>query len=217
MLLAICSQGVKIVEKLKISVLGTGDMGGAIVTALHKRTDHTICVRGSDEASASAKKLVDELGVVIATQNDLLTSDVVFVVVPPNALSRAAVTLSDYSGVVAAVSVSRGVGRDGQPSSAETLAASLPAAKVVSAFTSMWSDVIRDPGTDGQVSAFVASDHEDAKAVISALAKELGFNAINGGSLENSLYAEAMGMFAVRLALDSGYGRTISFSAFNVH
>lgn len=29
--------------------------------------------------------------------------------------------------------------------------------------------------------------------------------------------AEAMGMFAVRLAVDSGYGRTISFNAFNAH
>ena len=203
-------------EVLKISVLGTGDMGGAIVTALHHRTNHTVYVRGSDEASASAQKLVDELGVAAATRNDLLISEIVFVVVPPTELGRAAITLGEYTGIVAAVSVSREVGRDGQPSSAETLAALLPRAKVVSAFTSMWSDVVRDPGTEGRVSAFIASDDEDAKVVISALARELGFTAINAGSLANALYAEAMGMFAVRLAIDSGYGRTMSFSAFSV-
>ncbi|WP_213767552.1 NAD(P)-binding domain-containing protein [Caballeronia sp. dw_19] len=203
-------------ETLKISVLGTGDMGGAIATALKKRTNHTIHVRGSNDASISSKKLVGELGVTAATPQDLSTSDIVFIVVPATELIQAAATLGGYTGIVVAVSVSGTVGRDGQPSSAETLAASLPGAKVVSAFTSIWSDVIRTPGTDGQVSAFVASDHEDAKAAVSGLAKELGFRAIDGGSLANAVYAEAMGMFAVRLAIDSGYGRTISFSAFNV-
>lgn len=203
-------------EKLKISVLGTGDMGGAVATALRQRTPHMIHVRGSNDASISSSTLVDELGVAPATPQDLLTSDIVFIVVPAAELSRAAVKLEGYTGVVVAVSVSGSVGRDGRPSSAETLAASLPGAKVVSAFTSIWSNVIRNPGADGQVSAFVASDHADAKAVVSALAKEMSFHAIDGGPLANALYAEAMGMFAVRLAIDSGYGRTVSFSAFNV-
>jgi 8-hydroxy-5-deazaflavin:NADPH oxidoreductase len=202
-------------QKLKISVLGTGDMGGAITTALKQRTHHTIHVRGSNDSSLSARKLADELGVVAATQQDLLTSEIVFIVVPASELNRAAATLEGYAGVVVAVSVSGSVGRDGQPSSAETLAASLPGAKVVSAFTSIWSNVIREPGAHAQVSAFIASGHESAKAVVSALAEELGFRAIDGGALANALYAEAMGMFAVKLALDSGYGRTISFSAFN--
>ena len=203
-------------ETLKISVLGTGDMGGALATALHERTDHAIYVRGSRDASISAKNLVDEFGLAAASLNDLLTSDVVFVVVPPAELSQVAAKLDHYTGIVVAVSVSREVGRDGQPSSAETLAVALGGAKVVSAFTSMWSDVVRNPGTEANVSAFIASDHDDAKAVVSALAKALGFQAIDGGPLANALYAEAMGMFAVRLAIDSGYGRTISFSAFNV-
>jgi predicted dinucleotide-binding enzyme len=50
---------------------------------------------------------------------------------------------------------------------------------------------------------------------VSRLATELGFEPVNGGALSMALYAEAMGMFAVRLAMNSGYGRTISFHAFN--
>lgn len=46
------------------------------------------------------------------------------------------------------------------------------------------------------------------------LAAELGFEPINAGKLSIALYAEVLGMFAVRLALDSGYGRAISFRAF---
>jgi len=203
-------------ETLKISVLGTGDMGAAIAAALRKRTHHDIYVRGSNEASTSAKKLADDSGLTLATEKDLHASDIVFVVVPADEIGQLAVILGSYTGVVVSVSVSRQVGRDGQLSLAETLAASLPGAKVVSAFTSMWSDVIRNPGVAKQVSAFVASDYEDAKAVVTDLAEALGFQAINGGALSNALYAEAMGMFAVRLAIDSGYGRTISFSAVTV-
>ena len=84
----------------------------------------------------------------------------------------------------------------------------------MSAFTSIWSDVIREPGNAGKTSAFVCSDDDDAKAIVMKLADELGFEPINGGKLSVALYAEALGVFAVRLALDSGYGRTISFRAF---
>ena len=70
--------------------------------------------------------------------------------------------------------------------------------------------MVRNPGKVGKTSAFVCSDDEDAKAVIMSLAEELGFEPINGGKLSVVLYAEALGMFAVRLALDSGYGRAMT-------
>ncbi|WP_345816789.1 NAD(P)-binding domain-containing protein (plasmid) [Paraburkholderia sp. PREW-6R] len=200
---------------LKISVLGTGDMGGAIATAVSRRTRHAVKVRGAQPGSASALRLTDELGVTEASKQDLLASDVVFVVVPAAEIERAAATLSGYRGIVVAVSVSGSVGRDGLPSSAERIATALPQASVVSAFTSIWSNVIREPGESGRTSVFVSSDDENAKAVVSSLATELGFEPVNGGPLSTALYAEVMGMFAVRLATDSGYGRTISFRAFN--
>ena len=45
------------------------------------------------------------------------------------------------------------------------------------AFTSIWSNVIRDPGKAGKTSVFVCSDDDDAKAVITALAEGLGIYA----------------------------------------
>lgn len=201
-------------KELKISILGSGDMGGAIATAISRRTRHSLRVRGSKAGSASALKLVNELGVAEATQQDLIASDIVFVVVPAAAIEKATATLGEYRGIVVAVSVSGSVGRDGLPSSAEKMAAALPDATVVSAFTSIWSNVIREPGSAGKTSVFVSSNEEHAKSVVSDLAAELGFEPVNGGTLATAVYAEVMGMFAVRLATDSGYGRTISFHAF---
>jgi 8-hydroxy-5-deazaflavin:NADPH oxidoreductase len=201
-------------DKLRISVLGTGDMGGAIVTALSRRTRHQILVRGSRLGSASAAKLMAELGVAEGSDEEIASSDVVFVVVPTSAIPEALAPLAGFGGIVVSVSVSATVGKDGLPSSAERIAAALPQAKTVNAFTSIWSTVVRNPGRGDKTSVFVCSDHDDAKAVVSEIAREAGFETINGGKLAMALYTEALGMFAVHLALDSGYGKTITFRAF---
>jgi 8-hydroxy-5-deazaflavin:NADPH oxidoreductase len=201
--------------KHRITVLGTGDMGGAIIQALTERTQHIIAVRGSRAGSASATALVDRLGVREASEADIEHSDIVFVVVPTKAILAIEPLLREYRGIVVSVSVSGAAGRDGQKSVAEQLADAAPGARIVNAFTSIWSDVVREPGNAGKTSAFVCSD--DAKAIVMKLADELGFEPINGGKLSVSLYAEALGVFAVRLALDSGYGRTISFRAFKAN
>jgi predicted dinucleotide-binding enzyme len=135
-------------------------------------------------------------------------------VVPTKHLAEALVPLEGYSGIVVNLSVSANVGRDGAESTAERVARELPQAKVVSAFTSVWSEVVRNPGIGEKTSVFVCSDHPDAKDVVSELVREVGFEAVNGGGLASALYAEVMGMFAVRLALDCGYGKTITFHAF---
>jgi 8-hydroxy-5-deazaflavin:NADPH oxidoreductase len=200
--------------KHRITVLGTGDMGGAIIQALTERTQHIVAVRGSRARSASATALVDRLGVREASEADIEHSDIVFVVVPAKAIPAIAPLLREYRGIVVSVSVSGAAGQDGQKSVAEQIADAVPGARIVNAFTSIWSDVIRQPGKAGKTSAFVCSDDDAAKATIMKLADELGFESINGGKLSVALYAEALGVFAVRLALDSGYGRTISFRAF---
>jgi predicted dinucleotide-binding enzyme len=182
-----------------------------------ERTSHTVSIRGTRIGSASAAALAQRLEVSEASDTDIEQSDIVFVVVPSKAIPDIVSILRDYRGIVVSVSVSSTAGLDGEKSSAERLAEGLPEARVVNAFTSIWSDVIRNPGSGAKTSAFVCSDHEDAKEVIMRLAEELGFGPINGGKLSMALYAEVLGMFAVRLALDSGYGRTISFRAFQAN
>lgn len=200
--------------KLRISILGSGDMGGAIATALSRRTHHQILVRGSRLGSASAAKLVAELGAGEGTDEEIAASDLVFVVVPASAIPQALEPLAGFGGIVVSVSVSATVGKDGRPSGAESVATALPRAKIVSAFTSIRSKVVRDPGKGEKTSVFVCSDHEDAKAVVSKIASQAGFEPIDGGKLAMALYTGALVMFAVHLALESGYGKTITFRAF---
>ena len=198
----------------KITVLGSGDMGSALVEALTKRTHHKIAVRGSHQDSISAQALVKQFNVEQATDDILWRSDIVFVVVPTKVLPDIVPLLKKATGILVSVCVSPTVGKDGAKSSAEQLAELLPQSRIVNAFTSIWADVIREPGDVEKTTAFVASDDLAAKRVILDLANEIGLEGLDNGQLDGALYAEMLGMFVVHLARHVGYGRTITFRAF---
>jgi len=74
--------------------------------------------------------------------------------------------------------------------------------------------VVINPGTKGKTSIFVFSDSEEARTETNQLVDDLGFDSINAGTLRQALYGEVMGMLVAQLAIKSGYGKTISFQAF---
>ena len=76
------------------------------------------------------------------------------------AFPQAVATFAGYRRIVVSVSASNSVGRDGLPSSTEQIAAALPDARVVNAFTLVWSNVVRDPGAGQKNSVFVRSNDE---------------------------------------------------------
>jgi predicted dinucleotide-binding enzyme len=72
------------------------------------------------------------------------------------------------------------------PSLAERLAADVPEARIVKAFSTIPSPVIelrREELARHQVSVFLSSDDAAAKATVKRLAEELGFVGVDGGGL----------------------------------
>jgi len=71
--------------------------------------------------------------------------------------------------------------------SSELLQAHLSEARVVKAFNTMHWNVLRDEGkpagASGRLAIPVASDHRDAKQVVMGLIDEIGFDAVDAGSL----------------------------------
>jgi hypothetical protein len=194
-------------------VIGTGDMGGALATAFATRSHHRVTVRGSNLRSRSAAALIRKLGVSQATDDELRTADVVFVVVPWSAAKSVSRTLHAYRGIVVSVVV-RDDGTVASPSAAERIAHLLPRARVVGTFTSIWSHVIRDPGRGTKTSAIVCSDDAGARRVVMGLARDIGLDAVNGGSLASTRYTEALGHLAYALATEGRYGQRVSFRVF---
>ena len=135
----------------KIVAIGTGRMGEAFATAFAERTSHTISIRGSHADSSSAAALGHQLGVRVADEKELLAADVVFVATPPGALDDVAAVLKGYAGIIVSAMVPGAGGyelkRDDGTSAAEKIARLVPKGRVVTAFTSISSALIRDPAS----------------------------------------------------------------------
>jgi predicted dinucleotide-binding enzyme len=199
---------------MKITVMGTGRMGSAIATALATRTSHAVGVRGSNAKSRSAKGLAQQLKVAVATDAALLASDVILLTVPWAALATAASELKSYSGLVvsAVVPWSDGAGPVTESgSAAERIASLLPAAKVATAFTSVSSILVRDPGSGEKPSIFVCCDYDTHKKRVMDLVQEVGFEPVDAGNLTAARDVEGLGLIVLHLAYTAGYGDRVSF------
>ena len=148
----------------KIVVIGTGRMGGAFATAFAQRTSHDVSIRGSHAKSSSAASLSRQLGVRVAHDKELSAADVVFVAPPPGALDDVAAALKGYAGIIVSAMVPGAGGyelkRDDGTSAAEQLARLVPTGRVVTAFTSMSSALIRNPASGEKPMVFTCADDE---------------------------------------------------------
>ncbi|MEW6733159.1 MAG: NAD(P)-binding domain-containing protein [Acidobacteriota bacterium] len=103
------------------------------------------------------------------------------------------------------------------PSLAEKLAADVPQARVVKAFNTMSSKVIeldRETLASQRVSVFLCSNDAAAKAIVSGLAEELGFIAVDSGELKRARLVEGVADF-IRfqiLGMRRGFLATISMN-----
>jgi predicted dinucleotide-binding enzyme len=170
----------------KIVVIGTGRMGGAFATAFAKRTSHAVSIRGSHAGSSSAAALSRQLGVRVADDKELLAADIVFVATPPAALDDVA----------------------------EQLARLVPKGRVVTAFTSISSALIRDTASGEKPTVFTCADNQDARSTVIALAKEIGFEGVDAGHLDASPNIENLGLLVGQLAYGSGLGNRVALRAY---
>lgn len=92
-------------------------------------------------------------------------------------------------------------------SGAEELQKKLPAAKVVKAFNTDFSSTMDTGHARGeQVSAFVAGNDADAKAIVLELAEDIGFDPVDAGPLENARLLEPLALLNIRLGYELGLG-----------
>lgn len=193
---------------MKISVLGTGNMGSALAKAL-KRTQHNIFLRGATEGSISCQNLCRTLSLKEAKSNDLMDSDIIFLAIPSKAITSATEQLQGFSGIIISV-----IGFDnylntenGNPRSAsETVSDLIPTASVVHGYTWMSSGMVEHPSKQVATSVVHCSDDRTALLKVCELTKEMGFQPIRAGRLFNARFAEAAGFLWGAIAIEESYG-----------
>lgn len=178
---------------MKIGIIGAG-MIGATAARLFARAGHDVAVSNS-RGPASLAALVTEIGpkARALTVNDAAKwADVVLLAVPwrsPDALPDA--TLVKGKIVIDAMNpytLDGGITDLGATSSSEETARRLPGARIVKAFNTIWFKHLAERGRvdlpdDDRHAIFVAGDDADAKRIVSGLIADIGFGAVDTGSL----------------------------------
>jgi hypothetical protein len=189
-------------DSMKIGIIGKGNVGGALSRAL-KRSGNEVKATGRDRT---------------AIHEAVEWGDVIFLALPYGALGELVNdvgTMMDGKIVVDPTNVltpkmELAVGFT--TSGGEELQKKLPKARVVKAFNTSFAQHMETGRLgDRALTAFVASDDEEAKKVVLELARGIGFDAIDSGPLKNARLLEPLGFFNIQLGYVLGRGPKIGF------
>ena len=193
-----------------ISIVGAGNVARGIATrALAAGFDVQILVRNEEQG----KTLQGELGgpVTVATIGSSVVGDLVALTVPFSAVPEVAAASGGFAGktVIDATNPLNaeftGLATEPDTSGAETIAALVPAAKVVKAFNTVFAGNVVAGEKNGQpLDLLVAADDADAKAAVVALAAKAGFRVIDTGALSQARTMEALAWLHMQLQFTRG-------------
>lgn len=176
---------------MKIGIIGAGNIGAATARLL-SRAGHAVAISNS-RGPESLTDLVSEIGPgaqALSADDAAAFGEVVLLAVPwrrvealpaPDRVAGKIVidAMNPYDDNSQVIDL-------GESSSSEETAKRLPGARVVKAFNTMPAATLRNGGQMGQsdrLALFVASDDQEAKTVVSRLIDEIGFAAVDTGSL----------------------------------
>jgi 8-hydroxy-5-deazaflavin:NADPH oxidoreductase len=203
---------------MKITILGAGNMGGALTQQL-TRAGHTVRVVSRD-VKKSQDLAARYRGVVAASASDAPTdSDVVIVATGyadavPALRSLGALTdkvVIDITNPLTEDFTALTVGHD--TSAAEEIAKAVPEAQVVKAFNTLFAQVLSEgPSFADEQTApvFFAGDSERAKQTVKALIESIGFRAVDAGALRNARYLEPLAGLNIYFGYGAGHGTAIA-------
>jgi predicted dinucleotide-binding enzyme len=186
--------------KPKVGIIGDGNVGSALR-------------RGLERAGYQVRTVGKNAGQVKETGG---WADVIILAVPYQAIDDAITELGDGITGKTIVDVTNALTGDMQlasgctASGAEALQQKARAAKVVKAFNTQFAANM-DTGAVGgqQLTTFAAGDDAGAKGQVIQMARDIGFDAVDAGPLQNARLLEPMGYFNIQLGYALGLGTTI--------
>jgi predicted dinucleotide-binding enzyme len=186
--------------KPKVGIIGDGNVGSALR-------------RGLERAGYQIRGVGKSPGQVKETGG---WADVVILALPYGAIDDAIRELADSIGGKTLVDVTNALTADMQlasgctTSGAEALQQKAPSAQVVKAFNTQFAQHMDTGGVGGQqLTTFVAGDDTTAKAQVIQMARDIGFDVVDAGPLQNARLLEPLGYFNIQLGYVLGLGTQI--------
>lgn len=207
--------GTQQIKKMKIAIIGTGNVGGALATrwAIH---GHEISLGVRDAAGFKGKHLLANPNTHVCTVADAVRqSEVILLSTPAPATVEVVKSLGDTSGkiIIDAMNVVMGRGPHGYAYTTAAILANTPTGDVVKCFNTTGFNNMTNPqyGTQA-LDLFVAGDSIRGKAAARQLAKDAGFaECYDIGGNDKFELLEQFAWFWINLAMFQGQGRDIGF------
>lgn len=186
----------------KIGIIGDGNVGGALARGL-TRAGHDVRAVGHDpgavrEAAGWAEVVI--LAVPFGALDDVVRT------------AGAALSGKTVIDVTNALDAKMKLVVGFTTSGAEELQKKLPKSHVVKAFHTVFAQHMEHGKLGDQaLTTFVAADDGEAKKRVLALAREIGFDAVDAGPLANARLLEPLAFLNIQLGYVLGLGTQIGF------
>jgi 8-hydroxy-5-deazaflavin:NADPH oxidoreductase len=201
---------------MRIAIIGTGNVGSALGTRWTQR-GHEVVFGSRDPSNPKVQKLLAATGAGAASIRDAVAdASVVVLATPWDATQSSIAAAGDLSGKILLdatnplqnMKLALGLTTSG----AERVASWARGAAVIKAFNSTGAGNMLTPDYAGQKpTMFICGDDAGAKQVVSGLAEEIGFEAVDAGALTLARYLEPLAGLWIELAYAQGLGPNIAF------
>lgn len=200
---------------MKIAIIGTGNVGGALATKWAK-AGHHIYLGVQDLNDFKGKELLQNPNTTAHPVADaVIKSEVILIATPAIAAVAVVQSLGDTTGkiIIDAMNIVMGRGPQGFKTTSEAILAYTQTRDVVKCFNTTGSNNMVNPNYGNMaIDMFVAGDSEKGKAIAIQLAKDAGFgDCYPIGGNEKFGLMEQFAWFWINLAMFQGQGREIGF------
>ncbi len=204
---------------MEIAIIGTGRVG----SALGRRwaaAGHTV-VFGSRRAGTAAVSELEAIdGASVKTPVEAVSqASIVVLATPWPATEEVVGSLGTLAGKIlidCTNPVGSGFSFEGElgRSGAEQIASWANGAHVVKAFNTTGAKNMASPivSGDNRLAMFICGDDDAAKATVTALAEELGFDVADAGALSQAFYLETLAMLWISQAFGQEWGPDFGFA-----
>jgi hypothetical protein len=194
-----------------IAIIGTGNVGGALGAAATK-AGYAVVYAAQDAARTQAVAAANGGTAAPSVREAAAGADIVVLAVPYGATPAVVAQIAPVVAGKIVIDATNplktdysGLATEGGPSGAEGIAATLPDAKVVKAFNTLFAGNTANPDAHGtQLDHLFATDDDAAKDAVCGLSTAIGFRPIHVGPLAAARELEAMAWLNIRLQMLTG-------------
>ena len=200
---------------MKIAIIGTGNVGGALATKWAK-AGHTLYLGVRNLEEFKGKELLKNPNTTaLSIQEAVQIAELILISTPAPMAVEVTQSLGDTTDkiIIDAMNIVMGRGPQGYSNTSKAILDHTQTKDVVKCFNSTGFNNMENPNYNQEaLDMFVAGDSERAKKAAIQLAKDAGFaECYNVGGNDKFELMEQFAFFWINLAMFQSYGRNIGF------